>query len=433
MPLQFDPRDLVHAPFEACPHCGAAEFGVYSVNGHSYERRCRQCWHRGTYYLWPLSKKIIYIDQFAISNMMKTLNRKHPRHEAARQDPFWLTLFERLSRLRDLQLAIFPHSDIHRNESLVSDAFDAMKTMYEHLSYNIGFMSVDTIALRQLNVALGAWLEGERPQYDFDPERVTHGRLNEWPDSVFVTVGMDYPQSRIDSIRTFRDEVHRKIADFYEEDLRTSHETSFEYWIERERRISSRTIIDATDLYAKRIAEMIAKRIPPSLDNLYSSKAWHQYRLIADVMSGSGVPDEEFEGKLTAFLDSDEHKDYPVNRISSLVWAAIDRAAALGQGVPPNEGTSNDIAMLCLQPYCDAMFVDNGCRALWEKVPQRYRPPYAKARLFSPNIRAEFLKYLEDVEAQGDDVIIRSALQLYGEPRLYLTMYDERRNRGADE
>lgn len=113
--------------------------------------------------------------------------------------------------------------------------------------------------------------------------------------------------------------------------------------------------------------------------------------------------------------------------ISSLVWAAIDQAAALGQGVPPNAGASNDVQVLCLQPYCDAMFVDNGCRALWEKVPKRYRPPYAKARLFSYNTRDEFLDYLDEVEAQGDEAVIHCARELHGEPQPYLAIYDDER------
>ena len=64
-------------PFKTCPQCGAQEFGVYGVHGCMYRRRCRACWHGAEFPLWPLSRKIIYIDQFAISDMMKTLNSAH--------------------------------------------------------------------------------------------------------------------------------------------------------------------------------------------------------------------------------------------------------------------------------------------------------------------------------------------------------------------
>lgn len=432
MAREFTVRDLVHGPFKTCPQCGSPEFGVYGVHGHMYRRRCRACWHGQEVPLWPLSRKIIYIDQFAISDMMKTLNSEHPRHQAARRNPFWLQLFERLSRLRNLQFAIFPHSDVHRVESLVSDAFEPLKLMYHHLSYGVGFRRVDALSQQQVNTALNAWLGGQLPVHDFNPDRTTSGRLNEWPDSVIITADLDYPQSQIDSIRTFRDEVHRKIVAFYNEDLRTSKERSFTYWLERERRISGESILQSVEMYAYRMDEMIAGRIPFDLDNLYTSKAFQIYRLIETVMQESGVTDAEFENKLRMFLASDAYKDYPVNRISSLVWAAIDQAAVLGQGEPPNAGTSNDVEVLCLQPYCDAMFVDNGCRALWEKVPRRYRPPYARARLFSYNTRDAFFAYLDEVEREGDPAVRQCAQELIGDTGPYLTMYDDERRREQD-
>jgi hypothetical protein len=161
----------------------------------------------------------------------------------------------------------------------------------------------------------------------------------------------------------------------------------------------------------------------------YTSKAFKTYQLIENVMEGSGVPAAEFEAKLKEFLASDADKDYPVNYISSLVWAAIDQAAALGQGEPPNAGTSNDVEVLCLQSYCDAMFVDNGCRALWKKVPRHYRPAYAKARLFSYNTRDQFFAYLDEVERDGDRAVLHCSRELLGEPRPYLTIYDDQRGR----
>ena len=43
--------------------------------GHYLNRRCWTCLHKGPSERLPeLNKKIIYIDQFAISNMMKSIN-----------------------------------------------------------------------------------------------------------------------------------------------------------------------------------------------------------------------------------------------------------------------------------------------------------------------------------------------------------------------
>lgn len=131
---------------------------------------------------------------------------------------------------------------------------------------------------------------------------------------------------------------------------------------------------------------------------------------------------------LKAFLASDEFKDYPMSRITTLVWAAIGQAAANGQKEPPNAGTSNDIRVLSLAPYCDAMFVDNGCRALWMKIPTKYRKPY-KAKIFSYNTRHEFLGYLRDIQDRADPAIVECVHQVYGEPTPFLSMYEYDRNR----
>src|SRR5205814_1851571 len=99
------------------------------VSGHSYSRRCRACWQKGEFPLWPLSRKVIYVDQFAISNMMKALNKAVEAHDRVAGDPFWLTLFEKLERIVKLQLAICPHSDAHRRESMVTDLYEPLKRM----------------------------------------------------------------------------------------------------------------------------------------------------------------------------------------------------------------------------------------------------------------------------------------------------------------
>src|SRR5713226_2148037 len=164
MGSQFDARMLVHGPFKACPKCGLNEFGVFQVGVEMYSRRCRNCWFKGSFPLPPLSRKVVYIDQFAISNMMKTLNAKSPSHEAARADPFWLALFEALERVVKRQLVVCPDSDVHHQESMVFGCYEELKRMYEQFSHGDTFDSTDAIAMRQLNKALLAWLDNTTPE-----------------------------------------------------------------------------------------------------------------------------------------------------------------------------------------------------------------------------------------------------------------------------
>jgi hypothetical protein len=66
------------------------------------------------------------------------------------------------------------------------------------------------------------------------------------------------------------------------------------------------------------------------------------------------------------------------------------------------------------------MFVDNGCRALWMKIPTKYRKPY-KAKMFSYNTRQEFLAYLRDIQDHADPAIVECVHQVYGEPTPFFT------------
>src|SRR5881409_525479 len=70
----FDPRVFIRPPYIQCPSCGVDEqFGVLMI-GAGYTRRCRQCWHTESFDLPEIRKTVIYLDQMAISEMMKVLN-----------------------------------------------------------------------------------------------------------------------------------------------------------------------------------------------------------------------------------------------------------------------------------------------------------------------------------------------------------------------
>jgi transcription elongation factor Elf1 len=146
--LKIDPRIFISPPFIKCPKCNKLNsFGVLMISGHHYTRRCRECWFTETYKLPEMKKKIVYLDQFVISNMMKAINQKLGK--VKKVDPFWLKLFEKLDRLVKLQIIICPDSTFHRNESLLS-YYQALKRMYEHLSGGATFYDPSTIRRFQI-------------------------------------------------------------------------------------------------------------------------------------------------------------------------------------------------------------------------------------------------------------------------------------------
>jgi hypothetical protein len=96
------------------------------------------------------------------------------------------------------------------------------------------------------------------------------------------------------------------------------------------------------------------------------------------------------------------------------MYASIAIKAAGGQKKPPNQGMVTDIEVVStLLPYCDAMFMDNGCRAILQDIPQSHRPEGVD-RVYSMNRKDEFLDYLRSIRASATPEHLELVNQVYG-------------------
>src|SRR5690606_11951664 len=120
-------------------------YGVLMINRRSYVRRCNKCMHSESYKLPDIEKKVIYLDQMAISNMMNSIRPSTDPKIQAKINSNWRTMFEKLDRLVKLQLIICPHSSVHEDESIVTPVFKDLKQMYEHLGNGTEFYDIGTI------------------------------------------------------------------------------------------------------------------------------------------------------------------------------------------------------------------------------------------------------------------------------------------------
>ena len=151
----IDPREFINPPYIKCPKCGKESFGVLMISNYHYNRRCNECFYpnprrgepQAIFPLPRLVKKIIYVDQFAISNMMKILNPHSKAYQKEAINEFWIRLFERLHSLCKLQLIVCPKSFLHTDESLLSPYFRPLKEMYELLSHSISFHDHEAIKI----------------------------------------------------------------------------------------------------------------------------------------------------------------------------------------------------------------------------------------------------------------------------------------------
>lgn len=423
---RFDPRDLISPPWRTCPACGKDKFGVSIINGSRLMRRCRDCWHKQDYQLPKLQKKIIYLDQFVISNLMKLENPATKGHTTVAADPFWRELHDLLFQLRQLQMICCPDSGSHEEESRTSPLNAELKKTYEALSGGITFKAFDSIKSEQIGELALAWSEGREPAFDFKPRGILSSDPNEWNKRFYIVWGNN-PFISEARLRQVRAELHANIAQLFR-DVWGKEKHNFDYWYELERTGFQGHLLKAAVKHKRERAEAVFSDRPGEepplevLDKILPSFPEGVIASIDHVMQfprdgGMRSPEEQAELG-SGFLLRNRIADAPFVKLQSLMFAAIAMRAAQGQKEPPNEGTTTDIDTVAhLLPYCDAMFMDNGCRSLLLDVPTALRPPET-AKVFSLNVKAQFLDYLRSIRDGISAEHVRAIREVYGDDHL---------------
>jgi len=427
MSKQFDPREMISPPWRTCPSCGKHNFGVHIISGSRLMRRCRDCWHKQDYQLPKLRKKIIYLDQFVISNLMKLKNPVTKGHASVAADPFWRELHDLLFLLRQLQMICCPDSGSHEEESLTSPFNAELKKTYEALSGGITFKAFDSIKSEQIGELALAWSEGREPAFDFDPTRgILSSDPNGWNERFYIVVG-DNPFISEARLRQVRAELHANIARLFR-DVWGKEKRNFESWYDLERFGYQGHLGNALVRSRKeRLEAMLAYRpgTEISLKDLEKTLSSFAENLLASMQhimrfprDGGERSREEISRLETEFGKANRVAEAPFVRLQSLMFAAIAMRAAQGQKEPPNEGTTTDIDTVAhLLPYCDAMFMDNGCRSLLLDVPTALRPPET-AKVFSLNVKTQFLDYLRSIRDGISAKHIQAIREVYGDDHL---------------
>ena len=335
----FDPRDLISGPWRTCPACGKDKFGVISIGGSRLVRRCRDCWHKQDYRLPELRKKIIYLDQFVVSNLMKLENRATKGHATVAADPFWQDLHDLLFQLLHLQMICCPDSGSHEGESRISPFNAELKRTYEALSGGITFQAFDSIKSNQIAELALAWAEQRMPAFDFESRRVLSRNPNEWNERFYIVVG-DNPFVSAAELRRVRTELHANIARLFR-DVWGKEKRSFEYWYELERNGFQGHLLSAAATHKGERAEVISAfkpggraftRSARQTNAVVSREDHHGHRVNHEVPEGrrSEVAEEQAE-LVRSFLAQNRISDAPFVKLQALMFAVIAMRAAQGQ------------------------------------------------------------------------------------------------------
>jgi hypothetical protein len=389
-------------------------------------RRCRDCWHKQFYPLPELRKRIIYLDQFVVSNLMKLNDPGVKGHEQVVAEPFWRELRDLLFQLRQLQMICCPDSGSHEEESRISQYNAELKKTYEALSGGIKFIAFESIKSQQIGELARAWSESREAEYYFDPRQVLSSSPNEWNERFYITFG-DNPFIVPAQLKIYRAELHAHIARLFL-DVWAKERRNFRYWFDQERfgyqgyiaseiarNRKERLQAMLTYRLGERISlEELGKTLPSFAETLFASLQ-HIMRFPTD---GRERSREEINRLEAEFGKANKIAEAPLVRLQALMFAAMAMRAAQGQKEPPDEGTTTDVETVAhLLPYCDAMFMDNRCRSLLLDVPKDLRPPET-ARVFSLKTKAQFLDYLRTLRDGITPEHVAAIRQVYGDGHL---------------
>src|ERR1700704_113806 len=73
-------------PFRKCPKCKKESFGTLSVDGTVATKRCKDCRYSHGEVLPDVDKRVVYLDQFAVSELYKTKTKT--RRQGAPSEQF---------------------------------------------------------------------------------------------------------------------------------------------------------------------------------------------------------------------------------------------------------------------------------------------------------------------------------------------------------
>lgn len=417
--FKFDPRIFIRPPYIKCPKCGKDSFGILTIGAHQYYRRCKECFYpKGnepseSYPLPELKKRIIYLDQFALSNIMKADNPNIKAYKKGRLDNFWFTLSEKITRLRRLQLIVCPRSNIQIRESLVSPYFDALKQMYEKLGHGLSFQDFEVIKARQILKNARNWVLGCEQKESLQRDDAISGEVNAWQERYFISVNINYDPAWIDNLRKVRRKINKELS-VVAKHWQSETDKSFDYWFDIEVRAFSKACLITYCNYFKELDDLQKGRSKLSEKHAFPPASVSLIHALHNTFKEVGVQEFDLWPKTFEYFASSAIRNVPFNRIAAMLYAALARKFASGRKKPPNQGIGHDIEVISvLLPYCDAMFIDNECHSYLKENPISETLNYG-TKIFSLNDRAAFIEYLNEIEATTPRTHFDKIDEVYG-------------------
>jgi len=413
--MKISRQDLISGPYQKCPNLQCLTenaFGMFiPIEGSkTYMRECIQCGHQKNFDFPKIRKKILYLDQFVISNLIKLLDKSHPSHKKIKADPFWETLFIKLETASKSQAIVCPDSFYHRDESLTGNIdFRLMKRLYKHFSSGKTLYPSTVIEKNQIVQHFEGWLENKKVEFEFKPEDIAFERdLHSWSVGLRVSVGGNPYPGQLENLQKINAITKEQLKEVWTR-WQTEKDVGFVRRVKEETTGLGKGLIDVAKQFAERRAiamtkMAIEKDYKLDLDDFLPPMSNDILEALIRIVQTKGLSGEQILKTITRYFnDVDSLLEMPQIRISSVMFAGLAHKAANGKKNPPKSLIDIQFISSYL-PYCDALFMDKESALLLKEFPKN-TPSYLKlkefsAKVFSFNNKVAFLDYLDQLVAE---------------------------------
>lgn len=337
---------LASTPQVTCPDCRQATLAVSAIELDRVTTVCHSCGHTPTagVRLPFLRKRIIYLDQFALSRIRKSRDLVAAGQLLNDDDQSWLDFGETLRRSCERQLSISPVSEVHEVECANATSNGrAIRDVAAEFSHGLAFKSPSDLVMGQICTFARSWPVKEEPDWiAITGDGFTEGGApHTW-----------WKQKHWHSQPLYGDSLLRLHNELDDNSTRSLGQV----W---ERWKSGRGDFAA---FVKEESEGMIRRL---------RKFHHAEATVTCVYEDSGLDRASARHRAVDFLTHADLSRLPYVQVNSILSAQLrHRAASSSKDPCPSRNLFRDLQFLgLLLPYCDDMLVDGHCFSLVSSNP----------------------------------------------------------------
>lgn len=396
-------------PFKTCFNCKTQNLGLLSIGRQTVERRCRACGWTINGALPPVTKRTVYLDQFAISQIFKL--RRGELRPASNSYEFWIRADAALKRAYLLQQVVFPASHIHFKETIVYRSPEDLRVAHDMLAGGVHFRRLEEIELTQLVPFAQAFIRGEPPpKLDFALEEALAGDPDGWLPRFHISVNTDFSMFA-EPQRATREQSSASLTALT--DVWAAEKPTYQAAFEHELQALGPANINELKRAIDRAERASAAGDLLEVFEANNAPLYRQFLWLARLFEDMGVPHAHVASKVIEFWYWPGLQNIPFHRLFASLVALLARKFAAGQRRTPSPGMLNDFeAIAYFGPYVDAMLLDRECAGLVREMPAD-PSKLMRAKVFSLASGDAFIAYLDSLSDAAPKEVRQAAHDLY--------------------